>query len=220
MLNILTILLDIYVFKDIIFTKYMLSILVFSSSTVIAIFARNNEFELAKNLRNRKLITDEGERRLQPEEKYIINQNIEEENSDKEKEDVRFDSKEEEFIDILCKNKDLVKTLSFYEDTDLLDCILKDIYDIISIDEYIDILKYKKMLAKYNIIIDINDKDIIEEVRVLEKASIRIIKDIKRKKDEAEIKEELAKIQSTIEAAKSEEQIDVDNIYNKMMDKK
>lgn len=196
----LTILNIAYIFIAILVLKNPLSIVfVLAISITAAIVLKDYEYLKLKKHKNEKLLSDEGENRLQTEKEYIINQEINRKDKRDLKNEIKyFQGEKEEFFTRMYEQKEEIFKSDIFEDSEFLDRLLDEIYELLKTDEYIDCEKYQNILYKNNIVIDIKDKETIEEIRYIEKHCMKTLKQIVREKEEIEYKKKREKEQERI----------------------
>lgn len=165
--------------------------LVMSFSVII--FANDYERKKLKKQKKSRLIADEGETRLESNSfsnSMTENQKEREEQDEKKqelksREIVEIFNDKDVFVNRMYTNEEIYKDLLLYDEIKSSDNIIEEIYYLISQDGYIDRKKFNNILIKNNIIVDINNYEMEEEIRILEILSLRELKDIKKEKEEA-----------------------------------
>lgn len=179
---------------------------------VVIIFADDYERLKIKKEKDSRKITDEGEIRLETNiySDFMTNnqkkrKEIEEEKQKlKSREIIELFSDKDIFINRMYVNEDIYKDLLLYDEIKASDNIIEEIYYLIKDDGYINRKKFKNILIKNNIIIDINNYAIEEEIRILEILSLRELKNISREKQEKQI---LKEKEDALQIDKKEEKI-------------
>ena len=162
-------------------------------SFTVLIFVNDYERLKTKRIREKSLITDEGETRLETQAESLTNEQkrrkeIEEENDRlKSREIVGLFSDKDIFVNRMYVNEDMYKDLLLYDEIKSSDNIMEEIYFLMKEDGYINKRKFNNILIKNNVIIDINSYVMEEEIRILEIMSLREIKEIEREKEVKQI---------------------------------
>lgn len=179
-------------------------------SAIVIIVADDYERRKLARIKSSRLITDEGETRLQTEEKYVIKQE-----KDKKKIVELFNDKDN-FLNRIYTKEEVFKDLLLYDEIQESDNILEEIYFLIKDDGYIDRKKFNKILIKNNVVIDIHSYEMEEEIRILEILTLRELKEIVREREEKEIKRE--KEEALQNDKKDDERLEETNAitYNKI----
>ena len=184
------------------------------SIIVSIIVLRVGKFDFSKILNSDFLLGDGSERRLKPasEEKKndCLEQNLTDEELMKKKyirEKIESEEKIREFEEKIILDKK-IKKLKIYNQIVYFDKIIKNIYlECIKNDINLNIYEICDILNMNNLVVDIEDKEVSKELKVLRDVSIKTISNM-NKKLEKEYEENKEKIENGIKEEDEKEELE------------
>ena len=184
------------------------------SIIVSIIVLRVGKFDFSKILNSDFLLGDGSERRLKPasEEKKndCLEQNLTDEELMKKKyirEKIESEEKIREFEEKIILDKK-IKKLKIYNQIVYFDKIIKNIYlECIKNDINLNIYEICDILNMNNLVVDIEDKEVSKELKVLRDVSIKTISNM-NKKLEKEYEENREKIENDIKEEDEKEELE------------